>query len=498
MSLYSQTIVLNTLNPSVTANNFAPFKLTIDPSNVKLTTNNIRKIEYVWNENETEVVSYKPTLPKPIDGDPKNTKKTKEFYSNDYELSIYDIKINIYFFGITNPRVFNIKLNLQNPTLDKTNNSYFQEVHLIKTKMFGPKNTLLYVFESTSENNLLMSVVDWDKKPLPPIPEKIPLKRPYTFVDPFALKFKDYNNHIKSIPYSYDNNNTRNNPNYNPDDSIPIYNLMLIDLFESATKAIDSRIEGKDPNTAKAIFSTQDDATPTYVRNTNCWAYDLDLTCNSVWNSAVGYPSGRTGGGTLITKRHIIFAAHFPIPEGTTIRFITKDNQIVERTLLSTKIPSSYSPYYPDFGIGVLDSDVPNTITPCYLMDNSILNYLSNNIRYIPILNINQDRYATIYDGGAIQPTYTNYTEPLSDINHIIRDGFFVNARVGDSGLPDFIIVKDKLVLLSVKTFSDGSGTSLCYQIPLINQLITDVDFIVGSMTGYTTKTPDVEHLKRY
>jgi hypothetical protein len=497
MSLYSETIVLSKNIPTIVrSGRFAPYELTIDARNIFF-DNKILKVEYIWGNDDIETVSLKPTLPNPEDGNPINILKKKVFLSKSYNLSVYEITINFYTFGSADPFVFKITLNLQNPPIDKISGSYFDEVHLIKTRMFGSNNTLLYTFESKTENNILMSLVNWESRPpesLPPPPP--PLPKPYVLLDPFAAKFKEMNPHIIRIPYyGFDNNVATN-----PDSAMPINNLLIKDLFIEASDAVDSRIEGKDSLLSKPIFTIQDDGESIYERNTDCWAYDLDLTCNSVWNSAVGFPSGKTGSGTLITKRHIIFAAHFEIPEGTTIRFVTNDNVVVERTLIAIKRHPDYSPYFPDLTVGVLNADVPNTITPCKVADDSILNHLLENIINIPILSINQDRYALIYDGANITSTYTTYTEPIYDINSIIRDEYFQPAITGDSGTPQFIIIKDKLVLLSVLTLGDinPAGTSLTYQHEAINQLIFDLDFEVGSMTGYRVSSPDMQFYKIY
>ena len=496
MSLYSETIVLNKNIPSILkTGRFAPYELTIDPRNVGL-TNKVIKIEYIWDKNDIEIVKLKPVLPDPVNGDPTKILKKKLFLSKDYILSTYEITINFYTLGSASPFVFKITLNLQNPPIDKIRGSYFDEVHLIKTRMFGANNTLLYTFESKTENNILMSLVDWKSRPPEALPPPAPpIPKPYVLLDPFAARFKEMNPHILTIPYKFNNNIVKNT-----DDPIPINNLLVRDLFTDTSLAIDSRILGKNPTISKPIFTTEDDATSTYVRNTDCWAYDLDLTCNSVWNSAEGYPSGKTGSGTLIARRHIIFAASYEIPENTIIRFVTKDNVVVERTLVAIKRHPDYSAYFPDLTIGVLDSDVPNTITPCKLIDYGILNYLQQNIRNIPILTINQDRNALICDGAAINPTLTTYTEPLYDNNHTTRDQYFQQLLVGDSGTPQFIIIKNKLVLLSMTTYGGltPAGTSLTYQIEKINQFISDVDFQVGFITGYHISFPDMEFYKIY
>jgi hypothetical protein len=496
MSLYSETIVLSKNIPSIViSGRFAPYELTIDSRNVDL-NNKVIKIEYIWGAGEVETVILKPTIPT-SDGDPTKILKKKTFLSKDYNLSTYNITINFYTFGSADPFTFKITLNLQNPPIDKIEGSYFDEVHLIKTKMFGSNNTLLYTFESKTENNILMSLVDWKLRPpedLPPPPP--PLPKPYVLLDPFAARFKEMNPNIVTIPYyGFDNNIVTN-----PDDPIPINNLLERDLFTEASNAIDSRIEGKIPSEAKPIFTTQDHGTSTYVRNTSCWAYDLDLTCNSVWNSAVDFPSGKTGSGTLITRKHIIFAAHFEIPEQSLVRFVTKDNVVVDRIISKIKRHPSYSPYFPDLTVGVLEEDVPNTITPCKIIDSGILNYLQQNIANIPILTINQDRNALICDGGAINTNYTTYTRPIYSNNSVIRDQYFQAPIVGDSGTPQFIIMKNQLVLLSMFTFGgiNPAGTSLTYQRNIINQLISDLDFEIGFITNYTPEFPDIDFYLKY
>ncbi|WAQ94057.1 hypothetical protein MAR_006528, partial [Mya arenaria] len=56
----------------------------------------------------------------------------------------------------------------------------------------------------------------------------------------------------------------------------------------------------------KKIFTLQDHGHKRYVRNPHCWAYPLDLTCISPWNSN----QGNRKAGTLITPRHAVWAKH--------------------------------------------------------------------------------------------------------------------------------------------------------------------------------------------
>jgi hypothetical protein len=206
LSAKSQTLFLsNTAQNIIISDIYAPFSLTLDPRQVKF-YEKIRAIEYVWGDGTSDMVSYQPsvsydeTLPFPSEiGNPLNYPKTKQYYSNDLKLSIYDIAINFYCFSNTNPYIFTITLNLKNPDIDYTDNSFFSDVHLVKTKMYGPKDTMLYTFQSQNDEYLLMSNVDWKLKPvLPPTIQQ--LSRPYRFLKPFETNSK-VNSGIKTFDY---------------------------------------------------------------------------------------------------------------------------------------------------------------------------------------------------------------------------------------------------------------------------------------------------------
>jgi hypothetical protein len=88
---------------------------------------------------------------------------------------------------------------------------------------------------------------------------------------------------------------------------------------EAVRLAVDTRIRNRNPTEALKIFSEQDHANATYVRNPNCWGQDIeDITAISPWNSR----QGRHRAGTLISPRHIIHAAHYPLYTNDKVRFI--------------------------------------------------------------------------------------------------------------------------------------------------------------------------------
>ena len=109
-------------------------------------------------------------------------------------------------------------------------------------------------------------------------------------------------------------------------------------LYNAIIRGIDDRLirtfhKQTPPEKAKLIFSKQDHTNKVYVRNTDCWAYGLDLTCMSPWNSE----HHERKAGTLISPRHAVWARHYNIPVNTTLRFVDADNIVVDRRIVATK-----------------------------------------------------------------------------------------------------------------------------------------------------------------
>lgn len=171
MSNFSETIELNGDTPyDIILNDvYAPFTLTISPEGLyDVTDKKVRAIEYIWGDGEKSLINYKATTSEDLSlpifneaGTPLNYPQTHSFYFKDLDLSVYNAKINIYFFGTATVSSFNITLNLKNPDIVYGINNYFSEFHLIKTRMFDVNDTLLYVFQTQDPNYILMSTVNW-------------------------------------------------------------------------------------------------------------------------------------------------------------------------------------------------------------------------------------------------------------------------------------------------------------------------------------------------
>ena len=260
----------------------------------------------------------------------------------------------------------------------------------------------------------------------------------------------------------------------------------------SLRAALTAPVDAALTNLDNQLYTLQDHEAATYLRNTNCWAYNLlDLTCASPWNSAYG----PLRAGTAITTRHIIYAAHYPMPTGTVLRFITRDNTVIERTLISSRSPAV------DLAIGLLNADLPETITPALILPEGALEeYLPTQIplypQQIPAIYLNQLEHAHSADWTGIYGIGYSEAFTISAL-HPVRQPHYACPRSGDSGNPVFLAAASRPVLLCC-WYTPSTGTSPRHYAPQLETAITDMGGPVTNLTyldltGYTrftTNTP--------
>jgi len=247
----------------------------------------------------------------------------------------------------------------------------------------------------------------------------------------------------------------------------------------NATLAIDDRIAGKNPATALPIFLNYiaNGNNGIFIRNPDCWAADIDLTCCSPWNSN----ARNRKAGTLISPRQVLFVvhSHYTPPVGTTMYFVGKTNEIITRTLVATvrhpDCPPPPDGRYPDIAIGLLDSDVPtNIISFAKVLPDDYAMILGTGQR-LPCLRLDQEEKALIGDVGTIASSGRNTTATMPIWPD--RMQFYEDVITGDSGNPMFIILDGQPVLLTLWTMGvEGSGTSTTMFKEDINALMRQLD----------------------
>ena len=269
---------------------------------------------------------------------------------------------------------------------------------------------------------------------------------------------------------------------------------------EALSDPMDTALSGANPATQQKVYTSQDHATPAYVRNTSFFLQGTHaeaLTCASPWNSR---QAGKRA-GTAITARHAVLAHHYPLIAGDTLRFIASDNTVITRTVVqSARI--FYNGNGTDAQMVLLDSDLPASITPCKLFPDGYETYLpagatSAAAVALPLLAMDFSENGIALDviGKSVYASSPaiNYGTPT--IPH--RLAFYDSIIVGDSGNPIFAVIGSELWLLS--TFHGPAGGPFYGGlVSELNTMITTLDTLEGDITGHTVTVGDLSSYTTY
>lgn len=284
--------------------------------------------------------------------------------------------------------------------------------------------------------------------------------------------------------------------------------VQTFNSFESGSLArhiyddIDSRIDGVvASDTTTKLFSTQDYESSTYVWNTDFWAYGVDFTPVVAGTSFTDCcPPGdfERRGGVLISPRHVLFANHYTIPTGQTVRFVKQDGTVVTRTISNQAQVGTT-----DIQIALLDSDVDSGIGFAKVMPSNFESYLPSLVFgsdiTIPSVNLMGGAYFLGNDSdkrGYIREVIDqDFFSSVVYGNPIIpeRAAFFGRTyQNGDSGNPNFVIINDELVVLNAVLSPGGSG-------PFISKYITEINSVMTSLGGgYELEEVDLSSFNTY
>lgn len=271
------------------------------------------------------------------------------------------------------------------------------------------------------------------------------------------------------------------------------------DLQDHMTSEVSSRLEGKDPSTAQDIFSSYTNVN-NLQRNTNCWAHGLKgLTGFIAWNNRTG--KEKQIGGVAITKRHILYAEHANYVVGDKVYFVTAHDVLIEREIIAVKNHPSSGYMSGDFGIGLLDRDLPASIEPVKVLPINAYQYFDTNnfssttstswdgqSDQILILKTDQENKALVSRLYYLQFEY--FVDPTPDsFNAADEYGVFTIASptnfsdwyevtdYGDSGSPVAAVINGECVLLGVfTTLTEGGFVGAPRNYNDLNRMIADLD----------------------
>jgi len=289
---------------------------------------------------------------------------------------------------------------------------------------------------------------------------------------------------------------------------------------------IETRIAGRD-RSSMDLWSTRNNAAPSYVWSENCWGADLvNKTCMSPYNTR----TGNGGGGALVTPRHVVFTHHVSYyPKvGDRIRYVTPANVTEQFTVEALEIhPYSVGYFIAPWDIVVvkLDRDVPSSINFAKVLPEDPTPYLptmpvdqtgpqplifySNGVwPWLRACHTTQNkRLATAYMrilSDAVAEYPYNIQSSSSPVKYVTgTTGWQIDRYPdnplgdpvvsGDSGAPAFIVVNNELVLTSLWS-TPTAGFPYYADASIINAMINDA----GNPDGYSLTEVDLTEFPTY
>lgn len=224
----------------------------------------------------------------------------------------------------------------------------------------------------------------------------------------------------------------------------PVVVPPLVEMVNRRTAAM---LAGNLPATDRNIYVSQDAYGPHFVRNPSCWLNGVtNLTCFSPAQMS-GTPWHQRA-GTLVTRRHVVYASHFGIPViegGTPIHFVARDNAVITRRLVA-QVADAPS----DIAIGLLDEPVPQEIDIAPVLPPDFATYLGTRNAVLAVTLDAEERasvqqVSTFFDRGfSVNTLHERWVAPEYQ-----RLAAWSEATVtGDSGNPAFLVIGNELVLL--------------------------------------------------
>lgn len=221
--------------------------------------------------------------------------------------------------------------------------------------------------------------------------------------------------------------------------------VLALPVLDYATNSIAQRIVGADP---AACLSRFVDYPPSKGRlgfprclwekpfpaNEKFWLKDVDFSCVSPWNDECG----SLRAGTLISKRHIIFAKHFPLWKGCRVLFVGGEGEVCPCRVKATKALERC-----DIAIGSLDYEVTPSIHPAKILPDDFARYVGDG-KGLPIVTFTQREKAFLSECRGMT---TNMVMNGLSTNAVWK-AIGGNIVVGDSGNPAFLLVGHQPVLL--------------------------------------------------
>jgi hypothetical protein len=266
-----------------------------------------------------------------------------------------------------------------------------------------------------------------------------------------------------------------NTPNINLDQKL--------DLFSHISSNFDNLIKDKKEKNILTPYANPYN----WPRNNNCWAKSLDLTgyCACI------VPLGGVGGGTLITKKHVLLANHVPYSQSPFMMFFVNNNNVslVYNVIKTKRVANT------DILIGELDKEVDPSLKVYSVLPSNYLKYFGNEINF-PLLYSDQERKALIGENGLINTTYGSTNTLINISKDPNRSQYFEALIGGDSGNIVSTIINNEIVVIGAWYMTMGSMAGLATNVP---SYLTEVNNTISSLSsGYKVSEVDLSRFKQF
>jgi len=256
-----------------------------------------------------------------------------------------------------------------------------------------------------------------------------------------------------------------------------------LDLFYHISSNFDNLIKDKKEKNILTPYANPYN----WPRNNNCWAKSLDLTgyCACI------VPLGGVGGGTLITKKHVLLSNHVPYSSSPFMIFFVNNNNVslIYNVMKTKRVANT------DILIGELDREVDDSLKVYKVLPANYIKYFDKNSNF-PLLYSDQERKALIGEHGLINNTYGSTNTLLNISKDPNKAQYFEPLIGGDSGNIVSTIINNEVVLIGAWYMTLGNMAGLATSIP---SYINEVNNTIASMTsGYKVTEVDLSAFKNY
>ena len=256
-----------------------------------------------------------------------------------------------------------------------------------------------------------------------------------------------------------------------------------LDLFSHISNNFDNLIKDKKEKNILTPYVNPYN----WPRNNNCWAKGLDLTgyCACI------VPLGGVGGGTLITKKHVLLSNHVPYSQSPFMMFFVNNNNVslVYNVMKTKRVANT------DILIGELDKEVDASLKVYNVLPANYIKYFDKNSNF-PLLYSDQERKALIGEHGLINNTYGSANTLLNISKDPNKAQYFEPLIGGDSGNIVSTIINNEVILIGAWYMTLGNMAGLATSIP---SYINEVNNTIASLSsGYKVNEVDLSGFKMY